>query len=358
MSPLVKRNKTLDSKIDLADSVRQIEETSLKPAKRDLPIDYNRIVSTGSTLLDLAISGGRRRGGGIPAGIIVEIFGPESTGKTAILAEISSHAQAKGGRAKFGDPEARLDKEYCKIYGLHLDEKEDYFRPNTVKELFDAIWEWETDPNTVSVFGADSIAALSTDMELDEGDKMGMRRAKEFSEGLRKTCRKISSNDKLVVLTNQIRDVISGIGEKEQSTGGHAVRFYSSLRIKTIFEFPNRYIKRQAFLSDKAKVEKIIGINVVAKVVKSSIDDPYREAPIRIIFGYGIDDIRANLEYLKRMRGLTKFPAVDKEFQSLEKAIEYIEAKNYQEALKTEVVDLWEEIENKLKVNRKPKIRH
>jgi recombination protein RecA len=349
--PLTKRKTNLDT------SVEQVIETSLKPVERTKPLDYNRVISTGSTLLDLAISGGRRRGGGIPAGIIVEIFGPEATGKTALAAEISSHIQAKGGKTKFADPEARLDKEYCEIYGLHLNEKEDYFRPDMVTELFDAIWEWETNPETINGFIADSIAALSTKMEMEDEDKMGMRRAKEFSEGLRKTCRKISSNDKLIVLTNQIRDTMNTMGDKEQSTGGHAVKFYSSLRLKTTFEFPQKYIKRQTNIAEKTKAEKIIGINTTVKIVKSTVDDPYREAPVRIVFGYGIDDIRANLEYLKKMTGNTKFPAVDKEWQSLEGAIKYIEEKDYSDQLKEQAIDLWEEIEQKLKMERKPKHR-
>lgn len=352
--PLIKR---IPSK-DLEEITKDIEETALKPIERKAPLNYDRVVSTGSTLLDLAISGGRVRGGGIPPGIIVEIFGPESTGKTAILAEIASSAQAKGGKVKFEDPEARLDKEYCEIYGLHLNQKEDYFRPDTVKKLFEDIWEWETDPKVVSIFGADSIAALSTDMELEDEDKMGMRRAKEFSEGLRKTCRKISTNDKLVVLTNQIRDTMNTMGEKEQSTGGHAVRFYSSLRLKTAFEFPQKYIKRSTSITEKTKAEKVVGINTTIKVVKSTVDDPYREAPVKIIFGYGIDDIRANLEYIKKMTGATKYPAIDKEWQSLDGAIKYIEDHDgYTEQLKEQVIDLWEEIEQKLHMERKPKVR-
>jgi len=343
----------------LIEDAEDITETSLKPVERKKPLDYARVISTGSTLLDLAISGGRRHGGAIPAGIIVEIFGPESTGKTALAAEISASIQAKGGGTKFADPEARLDKEYCEIYGFHLNEKEDYSRPDTVTELFDAIWEWETKPDVVSGYIADSIAALSTKMEMEDEDKMGMRRAKEFSQGLRKTCRKISSNDKLIILTNQIRDTNNAMGEKEQSTGGHAVKFYCSLRLKTAFEFPQKYIKRSATMSDKVKAEKVIGVNITVKVVKSAVDDPYREAPVKLVFGYGIDDIRANLEYLKKMKGLTKYHAVDKDWQSIDGAIAYMEEKgeNHILTLKEEVITLWEEIESKLKTERKPKFR-
>ena len=183
---------------------------------------------------------------------------------------------------------------------------------------------------------------------------MGMRRAKEFSEGMRKTCRKISSNDKLIILTNQIRDTTGGA---EESTGGHAIKFYSSLRLKTAFEFPNKYIKKSSTITQKVTAEKVLGINTTVRVVKSTVDDPYREAPIRIVFGYGLDDIRANLEYLKKMTGVSKFPAIDKDWQSLEGAIKYIEDKGYQEQLRERTIDLWEEIDQKLRVERKPKVR-
>lgn len=355
MTKLLQRKQALD------DSAKDVEETLLKPVERKKPLDYKNVVSTGSTLLDLAVSGGRVRGGGIPAGIIVEIFGPEATGKTAIAAEISASIQARGGNTKFADPEARLDKEYAEIYGLHLDEKEDYSRPDTVTELFDAIWSWETEPGKINGYIADSVAALSTKMEMEDEDKMGMRRAKEFSEGLRKTCRKISTNDKLVVLTNQIRDTAKTMGEATDSTGGHAIKFYSSLRMKTAFDFPSKYIKRKMTLpgeeKKKQEIEKTIGINTLIKVVKSTVDDPYREAPVRIIFGYGIDDIRANLEFLKKIRGTSKFPVSGKEIQGLEAAIKYVEENDLQKDIREQVIDLWEEVERKLKVERKPKVR-
>jgi recombination protein RecA len=367
MPSLIKR---IPKQQEIDKAVEEIETTSAKPAQSKTPLDYNRVVSTGSTLLDLAISGNRVRGGGIPAGIMVEIYGPSGAGKTALLVEAGANAQFKGGHVRVNDPEARLDKEYAELYGLTLDnEFNDYDRPNTVEEMFKNIENWEVPKDQVSVFLGDSLAALSTDEELGEkGDKMGMKRAKDFSEGLRKTCRIISTNDKLIMFSNQVRDSVesTGFGPKENTTGGRAIGFYCSLRMRVAPAFPSSKIKKEISLKDgqevakddkKGKLTKVIGIKSTVTVVKSTVDDPYREAPVNIIFGYGIDDVRGNLEYIKEMRKLTKYPTIDKDWQSLEKAIEYIEAKQYQPQLREQVIDLWEEIEARFKQTRTPKIR-
>ena len=151
------------------------------------PGDAAYVTSTGSTLLDLAISGTRIRGGGIPAGILVEIFGPSSSGKTVLLCEIAGYVQKKG-EVMFNDPEGRLNKQFASIFGLRIKDK-NYAQPDTVPEIFKAVRDWKPGDGHHGIF-ADSLAALSTDLEMGkEGDKMGMRRPKEFSEELRKTCR-------------------------------------------------------------------------------------------------------------------------------------------------------------------------
>lgn len=367
MPSLIKR---IPKQEEIDKAVEEVETTSAKPAQSKTPLDYGRVISTGSTLLDLAISGGRVRGGGIPAGIIVEIFGPSGAGKTALLVEAGANAQHKGGRVRVNDPEARLDKEYAELYGLTIDGKfSDYDRPNTVEDMFNNIDSWEVPKDHVSVFLGDSLAALSTDEELGEkGDKMGMKRAKDFSEGLRKTCRLISTNDKLILFSNQVRDAVdsTGFGPKENTTGGRAIGFYCSLRLRVNPAFPSSKIKKEISLKEgqevskddkKGKLTKIIGIKSTVTVVKSTVDDPYREATVNIVFGYGIDDVRGNLEYLKEIRKLTKYPTIDKDWQSLEKAIEYIETKQYQTQLRDQVIDLWEEIEDRFRQTRTPKMR-
>ena len=100
------------------------------------------MISTGSTLLDLAITGGRVHGGGLPGGILVEIYGPKGCGKTVLLCEIGGAVQRQGGEVLFGDPEARLNKQFAKIFDLDADSM-DYRMPDKVPELFGAVREWE-----------------------------------------------------------------------------------------------------------------------------------------------------------------------------------------------------------------------
>lgn len=302
----------------------------------------NGTISTGSTLLDLEISGSRIRGGGIPPGVIVEIFGPSGAGKTSILAEICANAKAKGGDFHIKDPEGRLDQEYAKIYGLKID-KSRYSRPDTVTEMFESLWNWEPKPEkigAVSIFAGDSLAALSTDMEMEDTDKMGMRRAKEFSEAMRKICRKIANNPWIVVLTNQERESPTGV----TTPGGKAIPYYASLRIRVSPQMSNKYIKSTKKVGSQT-IEKKKGIRSKAQIKKSSIGDPHGECPYSIVFGYGLDDLRENLQYLKEVNGESKYVVGDQEFASVEKAIAYVEGNDFQSEIKEKVIDRWTEIQ-------------
>lgn len=324
-------------------------------------IDPKLVVSTGSTLLDLNISGKRRRGGGVPAGIVMEIFGPSGTGKTALAAEISTSIQIRGGVVRFEDPEARLDKEYATIYGVNLQDKFwDYGQPDTVTEMFQHLEDWKPDNiEVINGFVGDSIAALSTKMEMDEGDKMGMRRAKEFSQELRRWARLIQRNNYLVVFVNQIRQGQYG----EESPGGQAIRFYSSLRIRVgPPRLGSRFIDKEKQLDigkegKKKKLKKPIGIKSTARVVKSSVDDPFRECDLYILFGYGIDDIRGNLQFIKEVTGDTRYDVFDKKMVSIDQACKFIEKHNLVKRLRNKTIDLWEEIESQFDLKRKPKTR-
>ena len=330
----------------------QVRETSKKPVKKEKSIRFDKVVSTGSTILDLAISGGRVRGGGIPGGILLEIFGPSASGKTAVLAEICSSAQSKGGQAKFQDGEARLDKEYAKIYGLSLkDNSEDYSRPQTVNEMFDEIHKWNPkNSNVINIVGSDSLAALSTELEMESSDKMGMKRAKDFSERTRKCCKLIAEKNWLVACTNQLREGQYG----ETTPGGKAIPYYSSLRIR-VKEI--KKVEKEKIVYN-VKQKKHTGIQSSCYIKKSTIDDPYRTAePIFIMFNYGIDDIRGNLQWLKTNTKATMYNAIDKEYQVLDAAVLYIERMNYENELREKVIDLWQKIEEKFKVDRKPKAR-
>ena len=179
---------------------------------------FDKVIPTGSTLADLAISGTRVRGGGIPGGVMVEIFGMPGIGKTAFAAEIMGRIQAQGGDVQYNDPEGRLDREYARLFGVHLPDDR-YHKPDTVKEMFDLVSEW-LDPkqanrphfpnplpkNVISGMATDSLAALSTEMEMEDWDKMGMKRASDFSKGFRKVARQIAGSGIILVCTNQVRE--------------------------------------------------------------------------------------------------------------------------------------------------------
>ena len=328
-----------------------------KNPKSEYDGDTSVMISTGSTLLDLAISGGRVRGGGIPGGILVEIFGPPSTGKTVLLCEIAGDIKRKGGEIMFNDPEARLNKQFAKIFDLDTDEIE-YMTPNTVTEVFTAVRDWAPDNKKINGVLTDSLAALSTDLEMDddEGDKMGMRRAKEFSEQLRRTARLLTSTNLLMVCSNQIREVVDrgNFGPKYAAPGGKAIAFYSSLRLKTS---KIGSLARTRTISGK-KRKQIYGIQIEVEVEKSSVWEPSRSVPVTIDFKYGIDDIRENLKYIKDLTGSSAYVLKDRKLgTALEDAIAIVEEEELQDQLREIVIDLWEEYEEQFKVERKPKKR-
>jgi len=352
----MKRTKKED--IPISEQVKsKVRNAPKRKKKPELDGDTTKMISTGSTLLDLTISGGRVPGGGIPAGILVEIFGPSSTGKTVLLTEIAGNIQDQKGEVMFQDPEARLNKQFASLFGLELADAE-YSRPNLVPEVFQNVRNWK--PQNLGVVNgifADSLAALSTEMEMeaDEGDKMGARRGKEFSQELRRTCRMIADNNYLMVCSNQIRDTLATFGPKTKSPGGHAVPFYSSLRLKT--EYAREYAKIYREKTYKGKdIKKIVGINIVVEVFKSTVWKPMGTAPVTIIFDYGIDDIRQNLKYTKKYNDTTVYTLNEEKLNvSLEKSIVMVEEADAEDELKKEVIDLWEVIEEKFKSDRKPK---
>ncbi len=337
----------------------QVEEKLAKEPEEKSEYDGKDItVSTGSTLLDLAISGGRFREGGIPLGILVEIFGPSGAGKTVLLSQIAANVQRIGGKVMFHDPEARLNKQFARIFGLDTGEIE-YTIPNTIPEVFQSVRDWvseaEAEKGTIYGVFADSLAALSTNMEMEEGDKMGMRRAKEFSEELRKTCRIITQRNVLMVCSNQIRQNVDAgpYGMRYKSPGGEAIGFYSSLRLR--FGSPQK-IKEKKKIRGKDH-ERVVGVHTEIEVFKSSVWKPYRTAEVYILFDYGIDDIRANLRFLKQNTGSTVYAIKDLKLdRSLERSIQIVEEENLEQELRNAVIELWNEIEEGFEEKRKPKV--
>lgn len=347
--------RTRNTEEPLSEQIRKRVSTKIEPVKEYPDGDFGTVISSGSTLVDLALSAGRIRGGGLPGGILVEIFGPSGSGKTVFLSEIAGGVQRQGGELIFHDPEARLNPQFAKLFGLELEEGT-YFNPNTVPEIFEPVRTWSPkNSKVINGIFADSLAALSTDMEMEkkDGDKMGGRRAKEFSEGTRKTCRIIKDKNYLMVCSNQIRQNMDAMSFQKYTTpGGEAIGFYASVRLKTQI---TKKLKVEKTFKGK-DISKIIGVRVDIEVYKSSIWEPYHTAPVTIIFDYGIDDIRENLQFIKDFSKHSVYTlggqTLDK---SLLESIKIIEEDKAEQELKQEVIDLWEERELIFKQERKPK---
>ena len=338
----------------LSDQVKTHAERPVKKSKKEG--NTGVMISTGSTLLDLAISGKRVKGGGLPGGIMVEIFGPSGCGKTVLLSEIAGDIQRKGGDVMFRDPEARLNKVFASIFDVDFDSL-DYGTPNTVTEVFADINRFKG-AGKINGCMTDSLAALSTDMEMEnaDGDKMGMRRAKEFSEGFRKNARILHENNILMVCSNQIRENTDAgpYGQKHTSPGGHAIGFYSSVRLRALNP---KKLKRVVKIHGK-EIHRVYGVQTQIEVYKNTVDAPYRTAPVSIIFDYGIDDIRENLQFLKTYTGASTYEfGGDSLDKSIEKAINIIEEKGLAAAVRQDVISLWESIEAKFQSTREKKKR-
>jgi recombination protein RecA len=340
---------------------QQIKEKVSAPPPEKKPEydgDFGTIISTGSTLLDLAISGGRVHGGGLPGGIFVEVFGPSSSGKSVLLSEIAGAVQRQGGEIIFADPESRLNAQFASMFGLEIKEG-NYSTPNTVTEIFQTLRKWKPEKtNVINGIFADSLAALSTDLEMDndDGDPFGSRRAKEFSEQLRKTCREIKEKNYLMVASNQVRDVIGATQyqAKTKSTGGKALEFYPSLRL----QFANpKEIKRTEKIAGK-EVTRVIEIETPIRIFKNSVWEAYRTATITINFKYGIDNIKDSLQFIKDYTTNTVYCLGEQKLSnSMAEAIKIIEDSNAENELREEVITLWEYIEQQFTTERKPKIR-
>jgi recombination protein RecA len=332
--------------------------------------DYTRVLSTGTLLLDLAISGTVIRGGGIPGGCLVEIFGPPAWGKTTLLGEICASAQRNGGFAMVGDAERRMTPIWIKRMGIKVTEKNLRY-PHTVDDLEELIFETpETGGGVIDVVGVDSTAVLVSSAETiksDDGevtgtkkDKRGSAKAKDLHSLTRRAKGILAKKNRIVVFTNQIQDVQTepgqmNFGPKEKTPGGNAVPFMASLRLR-VGPARDSKIKKKVKIGQR-EIEQSIGIRTNVFVFKSSLDTPYREAEVCTIFDYGIDDIRANLEYIKRMSGSKKYWAYDEEFQFLDPAIKHIEDNNLEPYLREATIDLWEEIQKNFRNERKEKDR-
>lgn len=336
---------------------KQVQKHLERDIEESFKGNFDKVISTGSTLLDLAISAGVVRGGGIPGGILIEAFGPSGSGKTVLLCEMAGNVQRQDGDIMFKDPEARLNVPFAAQFGVHIKEG-NYSRPSTVVETFADVRKWKPEGTGIHGIFADSLAALSTDLEMDneKGDKMGGKRAKDFSEQLRKHCRYLAEQNYIMACSNQIRQNMDGglFSPKYTTPGGMSFEFYASLRLRFM---DVKKIEEEITYQGKL-IKRIIGVTTTIQVAKSSIWKPYRSAPVTIIFDYGIDDIRQNLQFLKDYKKDYTVYCLNgsKLSNDMDKAIKLVETNNLETELRNEVIDLWEDIESKFDSNRKQKV--